>query len=120
LSQGKANLDVDARYDPEHLEIELRITNRTPITCRVSLANAYEAKKDRDDEGGRLRPGQSLDARFSLRDSFGWYDIAIEVDTDANFLRRLAGHLENGEDSASDPAFGGISRKAKTGASMER
>jgi len=59
-------------------------------------------------------PGQSLDARFSLRDSFGWYDIAITVDGDAGFLRRLAGHVENGEDSASDPAFGAVRKHAKS------
>jgi phospholipase C len=115
LSQGKTNLDVDARYDPDHLEIELRVSNRGPATVKVSLDNAYQGKRGRDDgEGGRLRPGQSLDARFSLRDSFGWYDIAITVDGDAGFLRRLAGHVENGEDSASDPAFGAVRRHAKS------
>ena len=106
--QASAKLDVDMRCDPDELEIALRITNRAPLACRVSLANAYESDRDRDDDrrGRSLRPGQSLEARFSLRASFGWYDIAIAVDTDANFLRRLAGHLENGKDSASDPAFG--------------
>src|SRR5262249_22588148 len=39
LSSSKANLDVDVRYDPDHLEIELRITNRAGVACRVSLAN---------------------------------------------------------------------------------
>ena len=53
-----------------------------------------------------LRSGQTLEARLSLRSSFGWYDISIEADTDRDFLRRLAGHIENGKDSASDPAFG--------------
>ena len=107
LSPQASNLDVDARYDADELAIELRITNRGPIPCGVSLANAYDGRRDRgDDKGERLRPGQSLDARFSLRDSFGWYDIAIAVDADAGFLRRLAGHIENGKDSASDPAFG--------------
>ena len=110
-SQAKASLDVESRYDADELEIELRITNRAPVPCRVSLANAYENGKGRDDDdrrGRSLSPGQSFDTRFSLRSSFGWYDIAIETDTDANFLRRLAGHLENGEDSASDPAFGAL------------
>ena len=55
---------------------------------------------------GVLRPGQSFHKRLSLRSSFGWYDVTVEADTDRNFLRRLAGHVENGRDSASDPAFG--------------
>ena len=33
-------------------------------------------------------------------------DVVVGVNTDRNFLRRLAGHVENGRDSASDPAFG--------------
>jgi len=41
-----------------------------------------------------------------LRSSFGWYDVSVEVNTDPNFLRRLAGHVENGRASTSDPAFG--------------
>jgi len=36
------------------------------------------------------------------------------VDTDRDFLRRLAGHLENGKDSASDPALGGPAREGHT------
>jgi phospholipase C len=57
-----------------------------------------------------LRPGQSFRERWSLESSFGWYDLSVEVDTDGNFLRRLAGHVENGRDSASDPALGGLRR----------
>ena len=116
LPQARANLDVDARYDPDELAIELRISNHGPVSCKVSVANAYDNGKgqfDDDDHARLLRPGQSFDSRFSLRDSFGWYDIAIEADTDPNFLRRLAGHLENGRDSASDPAFGGVGQKAR-------
>jgi len=41
-----------------------------------------------------------------LESSFGWYDLSVQTDADRDFLRRLAGHLENGRDSASDPAFG--------------
>jgi hypothetical protein len=34
----------------------------------------------------------------------------VEVNTDENFLRRLAGHVENDRDSVSDPALGGVRR----------
>jgi hypothetical protein len=33
--------------------------------------------------------------------------LTITADADPDFLRRFAGHLENGHDSVSDPAFGG-------------
>jgi len=47
----------------------------------------------------RLRPAQSFRKRLSLQSSFGWYDHVVQVDTDQAFLYRLAGHVENGQDS---------------------
>lgn len=41
----------------------------------------------------------------SLRHS-GWYDLTIQVAGDPGFEYRLAGHVETGEDSVSDPAIG--------------
>ena len=32
----------------------------------------------------------------------------IEVESDATFQQRLAGHVETGEDSVSDPAIGSV------------
>ena len=36
----------------------------------------------------------------------GWYDVTIASGSDARFLRRLAGHIENRRSSCSDPSFG--------------
>ncbi|HTO10714.1 MAG TPA: alkaline phosphatase family protein, partial [Candidatus Binatia bacterium] len=52
-----------------------------------------------------LSAGESFRPRWWLGKSFGWYDLLIRVDTDPGFLRQLAGHVENGRDSASDPAI---------------
>jgi phospholipase C len=40
-----------------------------------------------------------------LRDSQFWYDLAVACDQDSTFLRRLAGHVETGRPSTSDPAL---------------
>jgi phospholipase C len=82
--------------------VVLRITNRGPIACRVTVANAY----DNDPLARVLRPGQSFRERWSLRSSFGWYDLAVQANMDSGFLCQLAGHVENGRGSASDPALG--------------
>jgi hypothetical protein len=37
-----------------------------------------------------------------------WYDLAVTVEEDAQFRYHFAGHLENGEDSISDPIMGGL------------
>ena len=35
----------------------------------------------------------------------GWYDLSVTSDQDDAFLRRLAGHVETGRPSTSDPAI---------------
>jgi phospholipase C len=98
---------VDCSDDGDGPGVGVVITNRGPVACRVTVANTY----DDDHEVARVvRPGESLRERWSLKSSFGWYDLVVEADTDPNFLRRLAGHVENGRDSASDPAIGGGDR----------
>ena len=48
-------------------------------------------------------PGKEIEQRWPLEDSSGWYDLAI-TSADQNYLRRFAGHVENGQPSTSDPA----------------
>jgi phospholipase C len=55
-----------------------------------------------------LRPGESDTKSWSLAHTRGWYDLVITVDGDPAFEHRIAGHVENGEDSISDPAMGGL------------
>jgi phospholipase C len=43
-----------------------------------------------------------------LSQFYGWYDLIITVAGDPNFNYRLAGHVETGADSISDPALGGL------------
>ena len=35
-------------------------------------------------------------------------DLTVSVDGDPQFEHRFAGHVENGEDSISDPLMGGL------------
>jgi phospholipase C len=37
----------------------------------------------------------------------GWYDLTARLDGEATWLRRLAGRVETGKDSISDPLMGG-------------
>ena len=38
----------------------------------------------------------------------GWYDLIVSVTADTTFQYQLAGHVETGKDSYSDPALGGV------------
>jgi len=53
-----------------------------------------------------LAVGESLTWHWSLEKTFGWYDLSIEVEADSSFKQRLAGHVETGKDSVTDPAIG--------------
>jgi phospholipase C len=105
-AHGAANLEVDSRYDGDRYELILRVTNRGSRDRPVRASNAYGDERPVE---FLLRPGHSFEKRWALQSSFGWYDLSVEADDDPRFLRRLAGHLENGRDSVSDPAFAGVS-----------
>ncbi|GAA4732275.1 phospholipase domain-containing protein [Phytohabitans rumicis] len=55
-----------------------------------------------------LRPQQTERRTWSPARTRGWYDLTVTVQGDAAFEYRYAGHLEDGEDSISDPAMGGL------------
>jgi phospholipase C len=58
--------------------------------------------------GQVLEPEESLSKRWSLTRVWGCYDLTITVDGDPAFERQVAGHVETGADSISDPALGGL------------
>jgi len=43
---------------------------------------------------------------WPIAGSGNWYDISLTSDSDPRYLRRLAGHIEDGNPSVSDPAIG--------------
>ena len=100
---AKANIKVESRYDVDEDTIVLTITNLASVAAQVTVSNAY----GNDHAVTRLlQPGHSERQPWELKKSFGWYDLSVVTDADPGFLRRLAGHLENGRDSVSDPALG--------------
>ncbi len=99
-----ANLTVTNAYQvfAEAPGITLDIHNRGASASKVRIRDAYAGRT----LAHTLEPGRSLTWNWSLEASFGWYDLTIEVESDSTFERRLAGHVETGTDSVSDPALG--------------
>jgi phospholipase C len=104
VSGHHANLDVRAVYDEESHSIALTISNRASQIARVGVYNRYTSKSTKL----VLAPGESESKSWSLSRTQGWYDLAITVEEDSQFRYHFAGHLENGEDSISDPIMGGL------------
>jgi len=101
-SGGHANLDVQSRYHGGGITLSLR--HQSSAALRVRIADAYGKSAATLDVGAR----ETVDKSWPLDSSFGWYDLTITVDSDAKFHRRIAGHVETGKDSMTDPAIGGL------------
>ncbi|SEQ19315.1 Phosphoesterase family protein [Streptomyces sp. yr375] len=94
-----AGPEVVARHVGD--DVELTFTHRGYGTVELKLADGY---------GGRattvkLRPGAVLMRTVDLRASRRWYDLTVTSPADPAFLRRFAGHVENGDPGVSDPAI---------------
>ncbi|MGW2046102.1 phosphocholine-specific phospholipase C [Streptomyces sp. NPDC001858] len=94
-----AGTEVVARHVGDR--VELTFTHRGYGTAELKVADGY---------GGRtttvkLRPGAVLKRNLDLRASRRWYDLTVTSSADPTFLRRFAGHVENGRPGVSDPAI---------------
>ncbi|MEV5511116.1 phosphocholine-specific phospholipase C [Streptomyces orinoci] len=97
---GKAHgPEVTARHTKHGLRLTL--TNPGSTACRLTLVNAYGGKR----ETIKLRPGAHQEHTLDLGHTKRWYDLSVTSDHDSGFLRRFAGHVENGEPGVSDPAL---------------
>ena len=83
--------------------IQLKITNLAATHVQVSVLDAYTCRTNIQ----TLQPHGTLE-ESSLDEFFGWYDLIVTAPVDPTFKYRLAGHVENGQDSFSDPALGGL------------
>jgi phospholipase C len=106
IGSSAAALDVRSSYGSEDDtgSIELRIANVTAKPAEVSVLDAYSGKLTTR----LVQPGGTLEDELSLDQFHGWYDLIVTVAGDPTFTYRLAGHVENGKDSFSDPALGGL------------
>lgn len=92
---------VHARQDGELLVLEIGNAGRQPCTLQVRALEYAEPAT----QPLQLAAGQRHTLRLALAASDHWYDIVVDQPGSA-FRRRLAGHLETGKPSRSDPALG--------------
>ena len=102
--EDKANLHVRTSYDPQSNGITLHLSNRGTDTVDVRVTDAYTGAT----HSQNLKPGEWADRHWSLPRSYGWYDLVVEVESDSTFRYQLAGHVETGEESRTDPAIASV------------
>jgi len=101
--RGKRGANLLTAATCEHEPgITLEVLSRGKHHEKVRIYDAYSKQT----VAQTLEPGGILIWHWSLEDSFGWYDLSITVESDAGFLQQLAGHVETGKDSVSDPMLG--------------
>jgi phospholipase C len=101
LGQG-ANLKTEASYDGTSNTITLLIANFSGYGVAITVSNVYSGNQTHH----VIDTGNTLQLQRTLHSTFGWYDFVITVDHDTTFENRLAGHLENGQNSFTDPLMG--------------
>jgi len=96
--------EVEARYEPGADQVVLVLRNTGAAGCELTVRpNAYSRAAPRRHS---LAPGGTIEDAWTIRDSGHWYDLVVTGAHDGVFLRRLAGHMETGKPSVSDPAIG--------------
>jgi phospholipase C len=98
-------IEVSHRLDGAGGLLQVALRNISAGPVMVLTANAYVANRER---GYRLAPGEEATDTWRIAEAGHWYDISIVLADDSRFLRRLAGHVETGRPSRSDPALDGL------------
>ncbi len=103
--RGRADtgVRVEAAYVPQRSRIALVLRNGSrPCTLTVT-PGAYPAGVGRVH---RLGPNERVRDEWRIDGSAHWYDLVLVMAEDSEWRLRLAGHMETGRPSLSDPAIG--------------
>jgi phospholipase C len=96
-----AGTGPDITAVPLAQNLNLRFTSQSRTTVQLTVADAYTGKSFPI----AIRPHRTESILIPSLLSKGWYNITI-TSHDPAYLRRLAGHVETGRPSISDPALG--------------
>ncbi len=87
---------------PASGELNLAITNNASVAVLLTLTSAYDGKQSEV----TVWPGSTVNVPAPTFFGTGWYDVSVTSGADPQYLRRLAGHIETGQPSVSDPRLG--------------
>ncbi|HEX6853726.1 MAG TPA: phospholipase C, phosphocholine-specific [Streptosporangiaceae bacterium] len=96
----------DVTAAPAGQNLGLVFTNRSNAPAELTVAEAYSGKS----LTVAIRGGGFTPVVIQTGAGQGWYDITVTSHHDSSYLRRLAGHVETGAPSISDPALGTASQ----------
>lgn len=91
--------EASVTYVPGQETALLALTNTGKEPLNVTVTERYSNTH----QNVSVPPGESQQRDYDLQKSFGWYDLEVRS-SNANYLRRFAGHVETAGPSTSDPA----------------
>ncbi|WP_431273584.1 phosphocholine-specific phospholipase C [Variovorax ureilyticus] len=96
--------EIRAGYHAKSGRLHLKLRNEGETPCVFTV----KAKAYRHDGPWtvRVKGGDDAELHWETEDQGYWYDFAVTCDSDPAFYRRLAGRIETGRHTVSDPAFG--------------
>jgi phospholipase C len=101
---GAAGTDqeVAACYEVSVGDLYLDLVNSAHTECTFTISDHRYGQAPQIVRVGPLRTVQH---DVCLSRSHGWYDVVVTSSADPTWVRRLAGHVETGAPSVSDPAL---------------
>jgi phospholipase C len=96
-----ANLESSISYDVAANTVTLAVKNAGTLPATVLVKNVYTGATT----SHQLARGSTLSSTVSVVRYAGWYDFILSVESDLTFQQQLAGHLETGRPSTTDPAM---------------
>ena len=97
-------LAVSTQYDKHAGTVTLVLDSHEHDRLKVTVADAYTKRATTV----LLRPGKAATKSWNVSRASGWHDLTVTAAGHPDFSQRYAGHLEDGSDSISDPAMGGL------------
>ncbi|WP_425839823.1 phosphocholine-specific phospholipase C [Streptomyces fractus] len=96
-----AGPEVTARHNAGTGNLDLTLTNPTSAAVRLTVTNAYGS----GEKTYTVPAGGTVQQTVDLTSTRRWYDLTVAAEGVTGYLRRLAGHVENGTPGVSDPGI---------------
>jgi phospholipase C len=102
LDLTATNLESNVTYDVSANSVTLAVKNVGKLPATLQVKNVYTGTATTQ----VVASGATFSTDVSLVQYAGWYDFILTVQSDPTFQQQLAGHLETGRTSTTDPAMG--------------
>ncbi|MFE5711557.1 phosphocholine-specific phospholipase C [Streptomyces sp. NPDC056501] len=101
-SPGKTAVpEVTARHNATTGNLDLTLTNPTAAAVTLTITNTYAGTP----QTVTVPKGGTATHTVSLSASARWYDVTVTTPSQTDYVRRLAGHVETGAPSTTDPGI---------------